>query len=298
MSGGRHLLTGRLAVIELAVLLIAVAFGLSPASAATNPGPQSGSLGLEATIASKPPTQAASVGVPGNGAVFSDVPITVSGICPKGLLVKLFANNVFVGSVPCSNGSYLLQANLFSGQNDLVARVFDALDQAGPDSNTVHVTFNDAQFAQFGSRVSLTSDYAQRGANPGSELQWPITLSNGTGPYAISVDWGDGTPADLLSAAAPGVITLKHTYKAAGLYRVLVKVTDKNNQTAFLQLVGQANGAIQASTSGTNVTTTKPTTHGNIALWPTLAMIPLIFAAFWIGRRHQLSVLRRQANSP
>jgi len=295
MSGGRHLLTGRLLVISLATVWLALSLSLLPlnASADTNPGPQSGAVGLEATVSSKPPTQAATIALPGNGAVFSDVPITVSGICPKGLLVKLFANNVFVGSTPCSNGSYVLQADLFSGQNDLVARVFDALDQAGPDSNQVSVTFNDAQFAQFGSRVSLTSNYAQRGANPGSELEWPITLSDGTGPYAISVDWGDGTPTDLQSAAAPGVITLKHVYKAAGLYRVLVKATDKNNQTAFLQLVGQANGAIQASASGANIATNKPTDHGNAALWPTLAMIPLIFAAFWIGSRHRLSQLRR-----
>lgn len=255
------------------------------------PGPGSGSVGLEGTISSPPPTQGATITTPSNGAVFTSVPITVSGLCPKNLLVKIFANNVFVGSTTCSSGSYSLQVDLFSGRNDLVARVYDALDQAGPDSNTVSVTFNDAQFAEFGSRVSLSSVYAERGAPPGQELDWPVLLNGGTGPYALSVDWGDGSPTDLLSVSAAGTIPLKHTYKVAGLYKVIVKATDKNGTTAFLQLVAQATGAIQSNTTKSNNNTTTIT---KIIWWPLLAMLPLIFAAFWIGRRHELFTIRNR----
>ena len=217
------------------------------------------------------------------------MPITVSGLCPSGLLVKIFSNNIFVGSTVCSNGSYSLQVDLFSGQNDLVARVYDALDQAGPDSNTVTVTFNDAQFAQFGTQLTLSSAYAERGAPPGSELDWPILLSGGVGPYAISVDWGDGSAPDLLSATAPGTITLKHIYRTTGVFKVIVKATDKNGETAFLQLVGQATGAVQSNTkNGSNVIIEK-----DVLWWPALAMLPLVFAAFWIGHRHGLYVVRR-----
>jgi hypothetical protein len=206
------------------------------------------------------------------------------------LLVKVFANNVFVGSVVCAGGSYSLQADLFSGQNDLVARVYDALDQAGPDSNSVNVTFNDAQFAQFGTRVSLTSDYAERGAAPGSEIDWPVTLSGGNGPYAVSIDWGDGSPSTLFSQTTPGDLTLKHTYKASGVYRVIVKATDANGSQAFLQLVAVATGAIQ-SNSGKN--SANIATKTIVLWWPALAMLPLILAAFWVGRRHELHSLRR-----
>src|SRR5665213_999026 len=160
---------------------------------------KSGSIGIQGTIPSPPPARGATIVVPSNGDVFTNVPITVSGLCPTGLLVKIFDNNVFVGSTVCVNGSYSLQIDLFSGRNDLVARVYDALDQAGPDSNTVTVTFNDAQFLQFGTHVSLTSDFAERGAPPGQKLDWPVILSGGTAPYAVSVDWGDGTATDLLS---------------------------------------------------------------------------------------------------
>lgn len=272
-----------LAVLGLSLLPAANAW-------AANPPPQSGSIGLEATISSSPPSRAPSIGVPGNGAVFTSVPITVSGLCQTGLLVKIFDNNIFVGSVVCANGSFSLQIDLFSGQNDLIARLYDALDQAGPDSNKVTVTFNDAQFLQFGAPVTLSSTYAERGAAPGTELDWPVILGGGTGPYAISVDWGDGSPTDLLSLANPGTITLKHTYKLAGVYRVIIKATDKNGGTAFLQVVGQATGAIQNNAkNGSNMLVEK-----QVLWWPALAMLPLILAAFWIGRRYEAQSIKRR----
>lgn len=272
------------------VAFVAAAGFQAPTAWAANPSPKSGSVGLEATIPSAPPTRGATIVVPSNGAIFTDIPITVSGLCPSGLLVKIFDNNVFVGSTVCSGGSFSLQIDLFSGRNDLIARVYDALDQAGPDSNTVTVTFNSAQFLQFGSHVTLSSAYAERGAPPGTELDWPVLLSGGTGPYAISVDWGDGTPSDLFSVTDAGTLTLKHTYKLAGIYKVVVKATDKNGGEAFLQLVGQATGAIQSNTKGNGNVIIKK----EILWWPALLMLPLILAAFWLGRRHELLSLRKQ----
>jgi hypothetical protein len=275
--------------VTAAVMILAGTIGPGMVEAA-NPAPQSGSVGLEGTVSTAPPSRGATIAVPGNGTVFTAVPITVSGLCPSGLLVKLFVNDIFAGSTTCTGGSYSLQAALFSGRNDLVARVYDALDQAGPDSNVVTVTFNDAQFLQLGSRVALSSVYAERGAPPGSELTWPVILSGGTGPYAVSVDWGDGSPADLFSESTAGTLNLKHIYRIAGVYRIIVKATDKNGSTAFLQLVGQATGAVQSNTKGSdNVIVEK-----QVAWWPLLAMLPLIFLAFWIGQRHQLSSIRKK----
>jgi hypothetical protein len=276
-------------IVLVAVLL--TAGWLAPVAADNFPDQQSqGSVGLQGTISTAPPSRGATISSPGNGASFSSVPITVGGLCPPGVLVKVFSNNVFVGSTVCTSGSYSVQVSLFSGQNDLVARVYDALDQSGPDSNVVSVTFSDAQFAQFGTRIILSSNYAQRGAPPGTQLEWPILLSGGTGPYAISVDWGDGSPTDLISQSTAGTITLKHTYKTAGIYKVIIKATDKNGGTAFLQLVGQATGATQnnSKNGGSSLVKTE------VLWWPALAMVPLLFAAFWVGQRHELFTLRKQ----
>ena len=275
------------------MLLLVAVLPLARVSAANQFPDQSssGSIGLQGTISTAPPKTGATITAPGNGASFNALPITVSGLCPKGLLVKLFSNNVFVGSTQCDTGSYSLQVDLFSGQNDLVARVYDALDQAGPDSNTVIVTFNDANFVLYGTQVLLTSIYAERGAPPSQELSWPILLSGGTAPYAISIDWGDGTPTDLMSQPTAGGFTIKHIYKSAGVYKVIVKATDKNGDTAFLQLVGVATGAVQASAGGKSGSSSVRTI---VIWWPCLLMLPLIVAAFWAGRRNELYVLRKK----
>ena len=282
--------------VALALLICGLALvSAGPVKAAVPPpqNPQSGSVGLEGTISTAAPTRGATITTPGNGATFTSVPITVNGLCPKGLLVKLFANNIFVGSVPCDTGSYSLQVDLFSGQNDLIARVYDALDQAGPDSNTVTVRFNDAQFFEFGTHVSLTSNYAKRGADPGQELDWPLILTGGTGPYAISVDWGDGSPTDLSTQTFAGIISIRHVYKSAGVYRVTVKATDSKGGEAFLQLVGVGNGKVTQGNTSTG-TASLSITKVIVLWWPAVAMLPLIFAAFWIGRRHELYTLRKQ----
>jgi hypothetical protein len=272
-----------------AALLLCAFSAATPVYAVDNP--QNGSVGLEATIPSAPPSKGATITTPSNGAVITSLPVTVGGLCPTGLLVKVFSNSVFVGSVVCTNGSYRLQVDLFSGRNDLVARVYDALDQPGPDSNIVSVTFTDAQFLTSGSRVVLTSNFARRGANPGDTLEWPVSLSGGTPPYALSVDWGDGKGTDLQSVQFAGTVTLKHVYDNAGTYKVIVKATDTKGSSAFLQLVGVANGAIQSNATGDN--NAQVIIRTIVIWWPLLLSVPLIALAFWLGRRHELYTLRR-----
>lgn len=277
--------------LVLCTLLPGLAATVSAATAPENP--QEGAVGVEGRVPSDPPKTPATITAPTNGQSFGSTPITVSGLCTTGLLVKIFANNVFVGSVQCERGSYTIQVDLFSGRNDLVARIFDAFDQAGPDSNIVTVNFNDAQFSPFNSSLlRLTSNYAQRGANPGQTLTWPVIMSGGSGPYAISVDWGDNKAPDLISQEFTGTIDLSHVYDSAGIYKVIVKATDKNGLSAFLQLVAVANGAVTADAEGEAADTSQGVTTQ--VMWlPAAACIPLIFVSFWLGRRYELASLRR-----
>jgi len=281
-------IANNLTVVLVGCLMLAVP---PVAALGSQQNPQSGTLGLEATVPGTPPTQAATISIPANGQVFTTIPITVAGLCKTGLLVKIFSNNVFVGSVQCVNNSFSLKVDLFSGRNDLIARVYDTLDQAGPDSNVVSVTFNSAQYAAFGTQLVLSSNYARRGADPGYVLTWPFILSGGVGPYAVSVDWGDGSAADLKSLSFPSVFNMSHTYSQSGIYNIVAKATDSNNTSAYLQVVGVANGKINGSLApgGTTNNTNPPT-----ILWqPILAAIPLLIAAFWLGQRHELYSIRR-----
>jgi hypothetical protein len=50
---------------------------------------ESGSVGVEGRISSPPPSVGATISVPRDGQTFTELPITVAGICQNGLLVKV-----------------------------------------------------------------------------------------------------------------------------------------------------------------------------------------------------------------
>lgn len=284
--------------IVLTVAFVLAAFFLVLGAEGVNAqSTQSGSVGLTGTISAPPPSQGATISFPVNGQSFTELPVNVTGICPDGLLVKLFKNNVFAGSVQCQGGNFSLQTDLFVGTNELIARVYDDLDQPGPDSNVVTVTFSSDQVGA-APRVSLTSNYAKRGANPGQILTWPVILSGGAGPFAFSVDWGDGKEPDLFTQAFPGTIDLEHTYDEPGIYNIVVKVVDNNGTTAFLQLVGIANGPLSQDTDAgvdpdANETIGR-TTSTNAVWWPATLIVPFAASTFWLGRRHMVQVMKKR----
>jgi hypothetical protein len=276
--------------VILTIALVAVVFvGLGSAKLGALTLQSSGSVGVEGKIPTNPPSAAPTISVPANGQTFNNLPITVSGLCTKGLLVEIFKNGVFAGSTQCTSGSYTLQIDLFDGRNDLVARLYDSLNQAGPNSNTVRVIFVSPN-ATTGPQVLLTTSFAKRGATPGEELTWPLSVSGGTAPFAITVDWGDKSPTDIISRKSPGDFTVNHTYLQSGVFNITIKASDINGNTAFLQLVGVGNGPIQQSTAQSS--TNNPQTIRVIVWWPFLITIILIIIAFWAGQKHQLETIR------
>ena len=277
----------KFAFVALVLVIVAV---LGPKVLAAT---ESGSIGIEGAVPGEPPKTAATIAFPRSGSSFTSLPITVTGICPDGTTVRIYKNNVFSGSAECINGSYSIKIDLFAGRNELVAKVYDELGQKGPDSETVVVNFPTSSTGDSSaSRISLTSSFAKRGANPGQTLTWPMTLSGGEGPYAITVDWGDGTDPDISSQQFPGVFDAKHAYEVAGTYAVVVRASDKNNNLAFLQVVGVANGPLEDNNQQAEAAKDQGETK---VLWlPALAAIPLILAAFWLGKRHEIQALRKR----
>lgn len=261
---------------------------------------ESGSVGIEGKISAPPPTQAATISFPKDGTTTTETPITVTGICPNGLIVKIYKNNVFAGAAQCNNGSFSVQIDLFAGRNEIVARVFDDLDQQGPDSNVVVVNFPiSGDASSFANRISLSSAYAKRGANPGEQLVWPIILSGGTGPYAITVNWGDGKTADVISQEFAGTFNINHVYDSPGVYTIIVRAADKNGNVAILQLIGVANGEVPPDAAGQNGQNGGQSQAKTKILWqPAAAFIPLVGISFWLGSRHELYSLRKRLEKP
>ena len=288
----------KVSILSLVLTLLTPVISLGYVQALGSPQtPQSGAMGLEATIPSPPPSTPATIAIPSNNQSFTTIPISVSGICPNNLLIKLFSNGVFVGSAACQNGSYSLKIDLFNGLNKLNAQDFDALGQGGPLSNTVNVSYSGPQSAAANLQVTVTSFYAEQGANPGQEISWPIIINGGVPPYAISTDWGDGQPPTLQSSATGGNVTIKHAYQSSGLYDVTVTVSDSNGSTGFLQLVGVGNGQVTQNNSSSPSKSSQSTSSAakfSVPGWVFILIVLALVPAFWLGYRHGKTVLMRK----
>jgi hypothetical protein len=125
------------------VFLILLATLLAAAvSMATRADSAASSL-LSLTVTGPPPSTAATIDQPADGDRFATPAQTLRGTCPSGVVVELYRNGTFAGSTICdTTGLYAVMITLVPDQNDLVARVADALGQYGPDSPTITVYYD------------------------------------------------------------------------------------------------------------------------------------------------------------
>lgn len=269
-------------------------FTITTQAATPYSGPEAGAIGLSGKVAEPPPTVGAVITRPASGQHFSATPITVSGTCPKDTIVELFKNDIFAGATNCkADKTFGLDIDLLYGPNALVARVFDALDQAGPDSNTVTVYYDalPAQAAPLNSsnlndiQLLLRSSPVYRGTFPNQEFKLPLEIIAGTGPYALNIDWGDNK-SDLISRSDGLAFSAPHAYARPGSYQVTIKATDAKGRLAFLTVLVIVNG--RAETAGTTGTPSSPTTKLSLLIvWPLLIFLILLIISFWLGERRE-----------
>lgn len=289
----------------LALTLFVAAFPLIAytASAATPyTGPESGSIGLEGVVPGKPPTTAATIGAPPNGQHFSTSPVTVTGTCPANTLVELYKNEIFGGSTACSaTGSYTLDIDLLIGQNTLVARVYDALNQPGPDSNKVTVYYdalptqssaiNSLDFG--GPQLLINTDAVFRGTFPGQEMSIPVDIIGGTPPYAINIQWGDATNK-VVSRNDNLTFHTPHTYQKPGIYQISIQASDGNGRVAFITVASIVNGQPDTEAATTAANNKTDTLSRLLVLWPLYTSTVAILVSFWLGERREKSLLSKR----
>lgn len=289
-----HTSYGVLAALVFMVGIILALFTVS-SYASASPGPQAGSIGLTGTMPEKAPVTAATITTPSNLQQFSNTPITVSGGCPPNTLIEIFSNNIFIGSTPCnSNSTYTLQVDLLYGNNSLTATDYDVLNQAGPASNAVNVTYNaqapltaSLQNINFnGTQLLLNTDAVYRGAFPGQQINVPISIIGGTGPFALNVEWGDNTN-QVLPSSNNTTVNATHVYKRPGTYEVTIQGSDSQGRVAFLDVAVIINGQ-SASLASTGP---KSPTNTFLVLWPLYAISATLVVSFWLGETREKHVL-------
>ena len=283
----------------LAVLLFIVGISLTAYSVKagnltwTRPGPAAGSIGITGTMPGKPPTQGAVITAPSNGQHFTTSPVLIKGTCPANTLVEIFKNDIFAGSTVCTDkGAFEIDIDLIIGQNAIVAKVYDALNQAGPDSPTVTIAY-DASLPNAsgqrsldfgGDQMLVLTDAVFRGNFPGQEMTIPVRIVGGTAPYAVNVEWGD-LKNNLISRGDSIEFRTPHTYAKAGIYQLGVQATDTNGRVAFLTVAAIING--QVDPVATTTTATASTQSKLLALWPLYTAAVAMVISFWLGEKRE-----------
>lgn len=207
----------------------------------------SGQNVITANVNGTPPSSPPTIDSPGQNQNFDYKNIEVTGSCLNGLTVKIFDNNIFAGSAVCINGIYTVQIDLFEGRNDLVARQYNSFVDPSPDSNMVTVYFLPKSLQpninqptsgsiESGFLLYINYDYTIQGVFPYQEFKLPIVFAGGVAPYAVSVDWGDGS-SDLVARQNTETFYIDHKYKTPGLYTVKIKITDSLGDSAYKQFV-------------------------------------------------------------
>lgn len=293
-----HTSYGMLALVLLVAVFPLVVY---TASAATPyDGPESGSIGLSGIVPGKPPTTAATITAPPNGQRFPTSPVTVSGTCPVTTLVEIYKNDIFAGSTACTDtGTFTLDVDLLIGQNTLVARVYDSLNQAGPDSNKI-IVFYDALPTQStgintldfgGPQLLLNTDAVFRGTFPGQEVSVPIDIIGGTPPYAINIQWGDATNK-VVSRPDNTTFHQPHVYQKAGIYQLSVQGSDGNGRVAFITVAVIVNG--QPDVAATTAAAKTDILGRLLVLWPLYTSTVAILISFWLGERREKAILAKR----
>lgn len=262
-------------------------------------------------------TEPAIIESPADGARFSAVPIKVNGSCPLESYVNLYRNDVFSGSVLCSSSNkFEITTDLFEDANILKVKVFNLTDDEGPASDPITVYYDapapspeptpgsgpPGGVPAAAKPLIIKSEFKYRGYLVGQTVKWPLEISGGNAPYAVSVDWRDGGNS-LISLSKAGQFNIEHIYKTApssGSYEVKVSASDKFNRKTFFQffiIVIDEDGMVPAGGTGSSGFPGSSIFNRDWLkyIWPAYGIVALMAFSFWLGEREELIELRRQA---
>jgi VCBS repeat-containing protein len=174
-----------------------------------------------------------------------------------------------VSDLDCGTGGALVDDSL---ETTLDGGSFDCLFLDGPADPIVGITVLDDDLAVGADTLAvnvqnakpiysapLLGDLDNQAAKEGTSQAFDLGSFTDAGtqdqPWAVEVDWGDGTAAQAFDASAQGAIDLtSHTYAQDGNYNVMVSVTDKDGMSdsgTFTISVANVAPAVDAGTSAT-----------------------------------------------
>ncbi len=280
---------------------------------------QQGSINLGGMVQGPPPSQAPLIVQPVNNSHVTSNIIDVKGLCEAGLVVEVYRNGAFSGSVFCnSDGNFKLTITLIPGSNQLHARQGDSFGRYSPDSATTTVFYDVPTSVQQRSAgaggvtarpLLIYTTPVQWGVSPGNTLKLDYQINGGLPAYAVTIDWQDKSRNDLYSHEDEGDFSATHRYNQPGQYTVTIFASDKLGNHALIQTTIIVNG------KGTTAATIDPCAQPAAAttlecyfpnritafldrVWPALIVATLMAASFWVGERVVLARPPKRSTGP
>jgi hypothetical protein len=197
----------------------------------------------------------------------------ITGSCPiitPQVVVAILIDNVNVGSAVCDSANdFSLPVRLAPGAHAIVAQALTITSDPGPASVPLHVSFVPSNHKTT-STVTSQPNGPVISPNPlvispqGSLLwlgdnktaTWAGTITGGTPPYKVYIDWGDST-RDTTDQTA-GNASFNHTYSTLQPYNMSLSITDAAHVALHEQFAVASFATSSASLNVLGSATTKP----------------------------------------
>ena len=307
--------------LVLLIILLIVGFFLYIGGGVTYAQTTGGTVSVSVIVPGPAPTVGATITSPVDGTKLTDQNlIEVSGTCLKDTFVVVQDNGTLAGSTVCTDaGAFKLQIQLQSGKNVLSALNYDSLNQPGPATPLTTVYVTQTQTSEKKAVVQpvapvlpanpsiipgVASDLLNcdgykvgnlptggdphisvvcvpRLLQPKLENILGVLVWGGTPPYAITVDWGNGSEPTLLSLSNPGYKKETFSYAVSGTYKIALKLKDAAEKEAIVQTAVQVSG--EPETPITSITDDILNTPWFKTPVPLYVMSVAITLGFWGG---------------
>jgi hypothetical protein len=151
----------------------------------------------------------------------------------------------------------------------------------------------------------ITSDYKYQPLQQGQSYNWKLSLSGGTPPYELIVDWGDGSTSRFVRQDG-SEFSISHAYDSIEAseqtYTLLITALDARGATTILQLTAVVKDAAAPVGNSQNIFTGLMTDIKRWlwVVWPVYIVVALMTLSFWIGERevYQRFMAKRRIGRP
>jgi len=258
--------------------------------------PDSNSVEISGTMPAVPAQRAAVILRPKTGQSVATATLKVKGTCEPSYMIMINRNDVLAGSTLCNSSRlFSLSISLLKGENKLVAKTKDSLDQFGPDSTATLVTYTpDASSLTVSSLLAppiyLTADSTPQLIGTGRQVGMKLRIAGGKSPYALLVKWGETDQEELIALSGASEVDLQHDYEKGGIFSIVSYLSDGARTKSFLQstVITPVDKNAKPTSSGGESVVNFGSYVGKsylTILWPLYILIVAMASAFWLGER-------------